>query len=79
MSVIRYQMRIAGTVPDWLLFELDDLQVSVEPTTTVLQGTAVDESALHGILNRLHASRLQLLEFRRLPTTFSDTAPTDTV
>src|ERR1700712_2079792 len=67
MSSIGYTMRIVGTVPDWVLCELDEAQVSGEPASTVLTGIAVDESALHGVLNRLQFAGLQLLEFRRLP------------
>ena len=75
MGVIGYQMRIAGAVPEFVLDELDGVQVSVEPGSTVLRGIAVDEAALYGVLNRLHAARLQLLEFRRLPTPSADPTP----
>ena len=66
MTVIAYEMRIAGSVPDLILDELDDLEVTAEPGATVLRGTAVDQSALHGIFNRVHFMGLELLDFHRM-------------
>src|SRR4051794_39351546 len=41
---------------NWVLDELDSVQVSIQPPSTVLTGTAVDESALHGVFDRLHSA-----------------------
>ena len=71
MNPIGYEMRIAGTVPDFVLYELVGVRVGIEPASTVLTGTAIDESALYGAFNRLHSAGLQLLEFRRLPPPIS--------
>ncbi|WP_433727666.1 hypothetical protein ACQP2Y_12985 [Actinoplanes sp. CA-051413] len=40
--------------------------MSVEPAETVLYGTLADQSALFGLLARIHDLGLQLLEVRRL-------------
>jgi hypothetical protein len=77
MSLIGYEMRIAGTVPTFVLYELGDVRVIVEPASTVLIGNAVDESAQYGVPNRMHVAGLQLLEFRRPSTPLIDIAPTD--
>ena len=67
MTAIGYEIRIAGPVPDALLEELEGVHVTVEPVTTMLRGPAADQSALHGIINRLQGLGLELLEVRRLP------------
>ncbi len=67
MTAIGYEIRIAGPVPDALLEELEGVRVTVEPVTTMLRGPVADQSALHGIINRLQGLGLELLEVRRLP------------
>ena len=61
-----YQLRVEGAIPPDLLRDLDGLRVSVEPAETVLSGTLPDESALFGVLVRIHSLGLKLLEVRRL-------------
>ena len=46
--------------------EFGGLKVSVEPAETVLSGTLADQSALLGLLVRIHGLGLQLLQVRRL-------------
>jgi hypothetical protein len=43
------------------------LRASVAPADTVLRGTVADRPALHGVLDRLRAHGLELIEVRRLP------------
>lgn len=62
-----YQVRIAGVVPAELLAELHDLTVSVEPPETVLHGSLPDQSAVVGLISRIHGLGLRLIEVRRLP------------
>jgi hypothetical protein len=64
---IAYEIRVAGVVPDSVLEELEGLTSTVQPVGTILYGPVPDEAALHGILNRLHAFGLRLIEVRRLP------------
>jgi hypothetical protein len=62
-----YQVRIAGELPAELLAELRDLTVSVEPAETVLHGSLPDQSAVVGLISRIHGLGLRLIEVRRLP------------
>jgi len=61
-----YQLRVEGAIPFDLIRDLGGLKVSVEPAETVLSGTLPDESALFGLLVRIHGLGLKLLEVRRL-------------
>ncbi|GAA0420257.1 hypothetical protein [Actinoplanes flavus] len=62
-----YQVRVSGVIPDELLTELQDLTVSVEPPETVLHGSLPDQSAVVGLISRIHGLGLRLIEVRRLP------------
>ncbi|MFI1996391.1 hypothetical protein [Actinoplanes sp. NPDC020271] len=62
-----YQVRVSGVIPDELLDELRDLTVSVEPPETVLHGNLPDQSAVVGLISRIHGLGLRLIEVRRLP------------
>jgi hypothetical protein len=66
VSEATYQVRIAGAVPAELLRELSDLTVTVEPPETVLYGWLPDQSALFGLIVRLHGFGLEVIEVRRL-------------
>jgi hypothetical protein len=66
MNEVTYHVRVAGPIPDELLGELGHLTVTVEPAQTVLSGSLPDQSALFGLLNRLHGLGLRLIEVRRL-------------
>jgi hypothetical protein len=39
--------------------------VSVEPAGSILSGAVVDQAAFHGLINRLQAAGLEVLEIRR--------------
>jgi hypothetical protein len=67
MSDATYQVRVSGLIPDELLSELQDLTVSVEPPETVLHGSLPDQSAVVGLISRIHGMGLRLIEVRRLP------------
>jgi hypothetical protein len=41
--------------------------VSVEPPETVLHGSLPDQSAVVGLISRIHGLGLRLIEVRRLP------------
>jgi hypothetical protein len=43
------------------------MQASVEPVETVLHGPVQDQAALYGLLDRIQALGLELVEVRRLP------------
>ncbi|GAA4732370.1 hypothetical protein [Phytohabitans rumicis] len=67
MSEATYEVRVAGALPDELLRELRDLTVTVEPPQTVLHGSLPDQSALFGLLSRIHGLGLRLIEVRQVP------------
>ena len=67
MPQATYEVRISGVVPAELLSELQDLTVSVEPPETVLHGSLPDQSAVVGLISRIHGLGLRLIEVRRLP------------
>jgi hypothetical protein len=67
MADATYQVRVSGVIPDEVLEELHDLTVSVEPPETVLHGSLPDQSAVVGLISRIHGLGLRLIEVRRLP------------
>jgi hypothetical protein len=67
MPEATYQVRVSGVLPAELLSELRDLTVSVEPPETVLHGSLPDQSAVVGLISRIHGLGLRLIEVRRLP------------
>jgi hypothetical protein len=69
-----YQLRFSGPIPLDLVRDLEGIDLTVEPTETVLFGTLPDQSALFGLLARINDLGLQLLEVRRL--TDEGAAPT---
>ena len=66
MHEATYQVRISGTIPAELMVELADLTVTVEPPETVLHGSLPDQSAVVGLISRIHGLGLRLIEVRRL-------------
>lgn len=62
-----YQVKVSGVIPAELLAELRGLTVSVEPPETVLHGSLPDQSAMVGLISRIHGLGLHLIEVRRLP------------
>jgi hypothetical protein len=61
-----YEIRIAGVLPPEALLDFDRLTASVEPVETVVHGQIRDQAALQGLLARLEAFGIQVLEIRRL-------------
>ena len=61
-----YEIRVSGTIPPEALLDFDRLTASVEPVETVLHGPIRDQAALHGLLARLEAFGVQIMEVRRL-------------
>jgi hypothetical protein len=60
-----YEIRIAGVLPTEALLDFEPLTASVEPVETVVRGPLRDQAALQGLLARLEAFGIQLLEVRR--------------
>ena len=61
-----YEIRVAGEVPKDELAQLGATVSSTARTSTVLHGI-VDQSALQGVLDRVTALGLEILEVRLSP------------
>ena len=61
-----YEIRVIGVLPPEALLDFERLSASVEPVETVLHGPLRDQAALHGLLARLQAIGVQVIEVRRL-------------
>jgi hypothetical protein len=61
-----YEISVEGILPERDRTEFDGMQVLVGSRVTVLTGL-VDQAALHGVLARLEALGLRLLEVRKRP------------
>ena len=60
-----YVIRVRGVLSDRLLTAFPRLRSRAERGDTVLAGTLPDQAALHGVLARIEALGLELLEVRR--------------
>jgi hypothetical protein len=67
MAAPRYEFRIRGRLSDTLLARFDPLESEVERVHTVLRGRMRDQAELHGVIERMQAVGLELIEIRRLP------------
>lgn len=65
MTSLDYEIRVSGVVPATLLEEFEGVNVVVHPAITVLRGPIVDQSALHGLLNRLQGLDVELIDVHR--------------
>jgi hypothetical protein len=68
----RYEIRIRGRVSSAVLATFDPLESDVERVETILHGPVRDQAELHGLLHRLQALGLELIEVRRLPAGHSE-------
>jgi len=64
-ATTRYEIRIRGTMSDRLLSAFPEMQARAHHRETVLSGALPDQAALHGVLGRIEALGLELLEVRR--------------
>jgi hypothetical protein len=67
VSQYRYEIRLKGrlTRPLAAEFEQQQLKTAVAPVETVVEGP-LDDAALHGLLRRIEALGLELIEVRRV-------------
>jgi len=79
-----YEVRLRGRLSPTLIsqFEASGLEaetgpVEGEPAATRLHGPVVDQAALHGLLRRIEALGLELVELRRIDPGPTDPGPTD--
>ena len=65
----RYEIRVRGRMSRTLISEFEqlELEAAIEPIETILHGPVEDQAALHGLLRRVEALGLELVEVRRFP------------
>jgi hypothetical protein len=68
MATASYEIRIRGRVTEPLLSSFEGMSSTFEPVETVLHGPVRDQAELHGLIDRIQALGLELVEVRRLPT-----------
>ena len=69
MSDCSYEVRVSGLVPtQQLLAELTCLERAEQQFHTVFCGRFPDQAALYGLLHRLRAYGLDVVEVRRVPS-----------
>jgi hypothetical protein len=64
----RYEIHVRGQLSDRLLSAFPELRARTRNHETLLIGALPDQSALHGVLTRIEALGLELLEVRRTRT-----------
>lgn len=60
-----YEIRIAGALGPAAREAFGDVSVDTEPTSTILTGE-LDQAALHGLLERVRALGIELMDIRRV-------------
>lgn len=66
MAPTMYEIRVAGVVPEQDLADMGAVPLSPDQVNTVLYGIP-DQAALYGLLMRLRALGLEVVEVRRVP------------
>jgi hypothetical protein len=61
-----YVIRVRGRLSDATLASFEGMDAAVAPAETVLRGPVADQAGLHGLLERVQALGLELIEVRRL-------------
>jgi hypothetical protein len=69
-----YEIRVAGVVPEQDLEDMGAVTLAPDQVSTVLYGVA-DQAALYGLLERLKALGLEVMEVRRIPDVLSAEPP----
>jgi hypothetical protein len=61
-----YEIRIRGRLSDDVTHAFEDFTAAVKPAETVMRGDLRDQAELHGVLDRIRALGLELIEVRRI-------------
>lgn len=67
MEAKTFEVHVRGELAPHDLEDLEYLTATVVPAETVLSGVVPDQAALLGLLARLQALGLEVVEVRRLP------------
>ena len=76
MTVKAFEIRVIGEIPSNELIEFENLTSVVEPTSTTLRGTVIDQAELQRVLQRIHGLGLELLDVRRVTDGTAEHSPT---
>jgi hypothetical protein len=68
MAPEQYEFHLRGELSDVILLAFDDLQATRSQGDTILSGEVPDQAALFGVLDRIQALGIQLVEVRRVQT-----------
>jgi hypothetical protein len=66
MACTRYAIRVAGRLGPTTLGAFPEFDVDIEGPDTTLTGELPDSAALYGVMARLEALGLELIDVRRL-------------
>ena len=61
-----FEIHVRGTLPPDMVSDFEYLHAEVVPAATILRGVLPDQAALYGVLIRLQALGLELLEVRQV-------------
>jgi hypothetical protein len=64
----RYEIRVRGRLRPAVSATFDGFEVRLDGVDSVLDGMIPDQAALYGVLDRLAAFGLELIEVRRVPS-----------
>ena len=65
MAQATYEVRVRGCLGPAAREAFSELEINTEPTATVLSGT-LDQAALHGLIDRVRALGLELIDIKRV-------------
>ena len=63
----RYEIRVDSVLDDLWSEWFEGLRIEIEADSTIISGTMSDQSALHGVLDRLRDLGLTVIVVRRVP------------
>ncbi|RYV52717.1 hypothetical protein [Pengzhenrongella frigida] len=67
MAMTTYEVWVSGVIPEQDLRDLGAVTLATERASTVLYGDIADQAALFGLLARLRALGLEVIEVRQVP------------
>jgi hypothetical protein len=65
VALVTYEVRVVGTLGSAGQEAFGGLSIDTEPAATVLSGE-MDQAALHGLIDRVRALGLELVDIRRV-------------
>jgi hypothetical protein len=66
VSPIDYEVRVAGILPPEALLDLESVTAAVQPAETFVHAPLQDQATLSGLLARLEASGIEIVNVHRI-------------